>query len=213
MTNWEIYESAWTDAGPPDFYVDALLRLGDAPGQPIAWVTLWGREPESSGAAELIGVEAGAMQSSYGMGMGPLKRDRPIPTDVLRGIPYAQIMARGLFLLSQNGGPERPGDGEVSDGEIPASLALTDSEYYRSLRSEWPKGDIGELIGAVGDVYLQAVVAGTPTQKAVQDAFGVSRATAGRMISKARELGHITVQGAVGRPRKKRDDDNGKDRT
>lgn len=58
-------------------------------------------------------------------------------------------------------------------------------------REEWPNGDqLDMLLKLVTVVYNKAVDREQPARMAVANQFGVSRATAGRMISAAREAGN-----------------------
>lgn len=74
---------------------------------------------------------------------------------------------------------------------------------YESLRAEWPKGDLSKVLPEVARLYNMAAANNSPRQETVEAAFRVSKATAGRMIAKARELGYIRISGAVGRPKAK----------
>lgn len=70
---------------------------------------------------------------------------------------------------------------------------------FRELRKEWPKGDTRKVASWAGYLYAAAVADGQPATKAVEDAFGVSKATARRMIARARELDFL-ADDVVGAP-------------
>ena len=84
--------------------------------------------------------------------------------------------------------------------DLPLDDALPD---WASLRAEWPKGDLTKVLPEVARLYNTAAAHNWGRQERVQAAFDVSKATAGRMIAKARELGYIRISGAVGRPKAK----------
>lgn len=84
--------------------------------------------------------------------------------------------------------------------DLPLDDAMPD---YASLRAEWPKGDLTKVLPEVARLYNTAAAHNWGRQERVQAAFDVSKATAGRMIAKARELGYIRISGAVGRPKAK----------
>lgn len=85
-------------------------------------------------------------------------------------------------------------------GQSSVDDALPDHE---ALRREWPKGDLDKVSKEVARLYNLAAAENLARQQFVADTFEVSKATAGRMISKARELGHIRISGAAGRPKQK----------
>lgn len=71
-----------------------------------------------------------------------------------------------------------------------AQFTVGPEHNYTALREHWPDGDKRELLlSAVQHVYNRSVERQQPARKAVADRFQVSRATAGRMISAARESG------------------------
>ena len=71
---------------------------------------------------------------------------------------------------------------------------------YKELRKQWPKGDINEVCHAVAEIYNNAIEQGIHVKAAMSTSFGVSTATAGRMIAKARELGILKTVNVGGRP-------------
>ncbi|GEM_PF-6509299 len=61
---------------------------------------------------------------------------------------------------------------------------------YATLRKEWPNGNnMRGLLAVVSFIYNRAVQRELPATMQVAKAFGVSRATASRMIARAREDG------------------------
>lgn len=78
------------------------------------------------------------------------------------------------------------------------------------LRREWPHGDnLERLLIAVARVYNAAIARERPPTMAVANEFDVSRATASRMVAKARELNLELAEPAPYPGKRKRDNDNG----
>lgn len=119
----------------------------------------------------------------------------------LKEIPYGHLTFLALSSL------RHPSRAKEIYG-IQDSSALGKPEDVRrrhdfdALRKEWPKGDVPKVSKAVADVYESSTAIGLPPKKEIADYFSVSTATAGRMIAKARELGMLHSQSAVGRPKK-----------
>lgn len=195
MSNWEIYEVRPADNGS-EYIIEAWHFVDDQAGLSV-WANLRVRESGNPNQLELIGVEIGGM---HYVPMETIQQfEVPIPVDEIRSLPYAHLISRAQLLLGYKEIDEDAPDVSLNDVDL------------KALREEWPRGDVESVANTVGVLYRMAIADGSPAQKVVQDAFDVSRATAGRMISKARELGYIRVQGVVGRPRK--GNNNGKDRT
>lgn len=76
---------------------------------------------------------------------------------------------------------------------------------------EWPNGDLRKVFGPVATVYNDAVARQQPATKAVADYMEVSRATAGRIISKAREAGYQLASPVPYAGKRKRDHEQGDD--
>lgn len=174
------------DEDTPSEYTIEAWKEGD--GNVAIFANLRVREFDNPTRLELIGVEIGGMHTGT-PGSTEMTFEVPVPVEEIRDLPYSQLIARAQLLLGGRG------FGDALD------LSIEDISFDE-LRKEWPKGDVDAVSRAVGVVYRLSIVDGQPAQKSVQKAFGVSRATAGRMISKARELGYIAVQGVTGRPRK-----------
>ncbi|MGJ0183898.1 hypothetical protein [Corynebacterium glyciniphilum] len=112
-------------------------------------------------------------------------------SDLLRSVPFRRLFSQAsaeLLVRSQ-----------VSD-QVPADAVPGFLPDFREMRSEWPKGDTRQVARWAGYVYATAVADGQPANKAVEEAFGVSRTTAKRMVTLARELGFLadSVVGAPG---------------
>lgn len=101
---------------------------------------------------------------------------------------------RSLTSVSFEGQPDNPV--MSADLRVPLSqltqqaTPATAHEDVASLREEWPNGDLHRLYRELTDIYNGAMSIRTPARNAVANAFGVSRATAGRMIAAAREAGY-----------------------
>ena len=98
----------------------------------------------------------------------------------LRSLPIGRLLSQAALDVFK---VERPAE---TGGETPPD--------FRELRTEWPKGDTDRVAKWAGWLYQRAVSAGDPANKAVQDAFDVSRRTAQRMIGMARDLGYLPEQ-------------------
>lgn len=114
----------------------------------------------------------------------------------LRAIPFGQLTAMSepfIFDLENSGGFTLTSPAETD--------VLEESYDFEELRKEWPKGDLNKFSNAVADVYLSAIANSTPPKNAVAERFSTSKATAGRMIAKARDLGILNVSSVGGRPK------------
>ncbi|WP_414120835.1 hypothetical protein [Corynebacterium nuruki] len=102
----------------------------------------------------------------------------------LRDVPYRRLLSQAT----------------LDAGRRESDYRVQNPPDFKALRAEWPKGDTDEVARWAGWVYKRAVADGQPATKAVEDAFGVSRSTAKRMVALARELGFIAdhVVGAPG---------------
>lgn len=110
----------------------------------------------------------------------------PVTPKEVREFPLVQLLNQAEIALS-------------GDSQNGADAGLVN---YAALRKEWPKGDVDKVCRAVADLYHHAATINIGRQEVIEAAFEVSKATAGRMIAKARELGYIHVSSAVGRPKK-----------
>lgn len=114
-----------------------------------------------------------------------------IPADsaLLRSVPLRRLFGQATAELVQR-------HGKVSPKSQRDAVELPD---FRQLRTEWPKGDTRTVAKWAGYLYAQAVADGQPATKAVEDAFGVSKTTARRMVAMAREL-EFLADNVVGAP-------------
>ena len=94
---------------------------------------------------------------------------QPVTTELLRKIPVGQILRRAVELV-------------VTKGQSPA-------ERRDSLRPRNLDGD--DLLAYVTDSYRFGVLVGASPTQYVAERLGLSRAAAGRWISKAREEGYL----------------------
>lgn len=110
----------------------------------------------------------------------------PVTPKEVREFPLVQLLNQAEIALSCDS------QNDLDDSAV----------NYAALRKEWPKGDVDKVCKAVADLYHHAATINIGRQEVIEAAFEVSKATAGRMIAKARELGYIHVSSAVGRPKK-----------
>lgn len=129
----------------------------------------------------------------------PTAEKRPgLSPGTLRAIPYGQLTAMA-----------EPYIHDLAQSDSYSITAPTEPDVMRelfdfdALRSEWPKGDLHKVSNAVAEVYVSAIGFGEPPKPAVAEAFKTSLTTAGRMITKARELGILNVSSVGGRPKAK----------
>lgn len=195
MDGWQIFDIERAEDAADEWIIPATFEGLDDDDLQV-WVNLRVRTDDDWEQVELLTVEIGAQRVYIGK---EWELRVPIPMDAMREIPFAQLIARAQ-LIAQGHPVEMQGEA----WRVP---------HYATLRNEWPNGDVQAVVKAVADVYHRAVIYGHPAQQAVQEAFTVSRSTAGRMISKARELGMIHVSSVVGRPRRKGTSNDGEDST
>lgn len=126
----------------------------------------------------------------------------PLFARELSRVPYTRLLAQAAVELNQTEDftPEDPDD-------------MPD---FHALRAEWPNGQRADEVALwAGNLYTRAVVDGHAATKAVEDAFGVSKSTAKRMIARARDRGYLAddVVGAPvpSRKRKEPHHEQGKD--
>ncbi|WP_313094395.1 DUF6214 family protein [Corynebacterium variabile] len=126
----------------------------------------------------------------------------PLFARELSRVPYSRLLAQATVDLSRTDDftPDDPDD-------------LPD---FHALRAEWPNGQRADEVALwAGNLYTRAVVDGQAATKAVEDAFGVSKSTAKRMIARARDSGYLAddVVGAPvpSRKRKEPHHEQGKD--
>lgn len=119
----------------------------------------------------------------------------PADSDLLRGVPFRRLMTQAAADLRER---ERE---HIEHGQqtLPVDFFGGEVPDFRALRAEWPKGDTERVASWAGHLYAAAVADGQPANRAVEDAFGVSRTTAQRMIARARELGFL-ADDVVGAP-------------
>jgi hypothetical protein len=82
-------------------------------------------------------------------------------------------------------------DGPAARGTASDTLEDLSRARDRASGRQRRKAVTDELLDRVAHVYRQAIEAGRPPKKAVQAAEGVSEATAGRYIQRARERGYL----------------------
>lgn len=126
----------------------------------------------------------------------------PLFAGELSRVPYTRLLAQASAELNQTDDftPDDPAD-------------LPD---FHALRAEWPNGQRADEVAMwAGYLYTRAVVDGQAATKAVEEAFGVSKSTAKRMIARARDCGYLAddVVGAPvpSRKRKEPHHEQGKD--
>lgn len=126
----------------------------------------------------------------------------PLFARELSRVPYTRLLAQAAVELNRadNFTPDDPDN-------------LPD---FHAMRAEWPNGQrVDEVVMWAANLYTRAVVEGQAATKAVEDAFGVSKSTAKRMIARARDRGYLTddVVGAPvpSRKRKEPHHEQGKD--
>lgn len=135
----------------------------------------------------------------------------PADSDLLRGVPFRRLMTQAAASIRER---ERE---HLEHGQqtLPVDFFGGEVPDFRALRAEWPKGDIDKVASWAGHLYATAVADGQPANRAVEDAFGVSRTTAQRMIARARDRGFLAddVVGAPvpSRKRKEPHHEQGKD--
>ena len=108
----------------------------------------------------------------------------------LARVPYSR-------LLSQAGAD--PSRADIAPLTPTLSASDETPPDFHELRKEWPKGDTDTVARWAGRLYSRAVAAGDSATKAVEDAFGVSKSTAKRMVGLARDLGYLDAN-VVGAP-------------
>jgi hypothetical protein len=94
---------------------------------------------------------------------------QPVTTELLRKIPVGQILRRAVELV-------------VTKGQSPA-------EREDSLRPRNLEGD--DLLAYAAESYRFGVLLGVSPTQHVAEGLGLSRAAAGRWISRAREEGYL----------------------
>ena len=96
---------------------------------------------------------------------------------LLRDIPLNRIISQASY--------------EITTRKNVAAEMIESIPNFQALATEWPKGDIDEVAKWAGYIYLNAIKSGKPANKAVQDAYGMTRSTAQRVIKRARMIGAI----------------------
>lgn len=86
-------------------------------------------------------------------------------------------------------------------------------ELPPGLRKEWPRGDVPLVLEWVSRIYRRAVLYGDAPSKEVSKQFGVSLATAKRMVAAARESGVLQVKSQFDSRSMKGSGNNGKAKT
>lgn len=182
MNDWSLLEVEAVD-GSPGYYV--ATYFGE--GTPLLDVEItFYQQPGTRAEIARCEVGTSAIEPTRGK----------ITPGRLRAIPYGQLTAMvEPFIIEL----ETSGGFTVSG---PAHDDVLEELYdFQELRKEWPKGDLTKVSTAVADVYLSAIGNGTPPKNDVAERFNTSKATAGRMIAKARELGILKVSSVGGRPK------------
>lgn len=139
---------------------------------------------------DLVGV---AVQVAKGWGV--------VGQAIMRSIPLSEL--QGLFMdhWYEKYPPQLVGWEDYREtGKIPADV-----------RAEWPRGDKHKIIPYVQAVYNSAVARRLPATVAVGEAFGVSKATAGRIVDYVRQNGKLVDPVSYPRKQRKKDtkDDSG----
>ncbi|MGP5432475.1 DUF6214 family protein [Corynebacterium variabile] len=121
----------------------------------------------------------------------------PLFARELSRVPYTRLLAQAAVELNRadNFTPDDPDN-------------LPD---FHAMRAEWPNGQRADEVALwAGNLYTRAVVDGHAATKAVEDAFGVSKSTAKRMIARARDRGYLAddVVGAPVPSRKRKEPHN-----
>lgn len=163
MSNWK-YTTTKTEMaeGFPYFLIYAHNALYRA----IAEIHCGGTEESPNTIEVVLGITIDSDDD-----VSPLTVD----AFLLRDLPLTSLLAQARMELAGH-------TASVTDGDTP---------NFRELANEWPKGDIDEVARWAGHIYLSAIRDGIPANKAVQDAYGMTRSTAQRVIKRARTLGHI----------------------
>lgn len=163
MSNWEYVETniQYTD-GFPFFHVFAKNVAYGA----IAEILCSGSE-ESPGTLE----EVCRIYVDPDDPRGYLTAD----AFLLRDLPLKSLLAQARMDIDS----------------VPTLVGGKNVPAFMELAKEWPKGDVDEVARWAGHIYLSAIRNGNPANKAVQDAYGMSRSTASRVIRRARMLGYI----------------------
>lgn len=118
--------------------------------------------------------------------------DDAIDTTIIRKVPFLQFQSDLIEWLEKDYPTRTP---------LPLENGLVPIE----VRKQWPKGDLGQVFYYLQWVYDNAVKYNLRSTDEVARMFDVSRATAGRMIQKARAAG-ISLSTPVNSPRKGRND-------
>lgn len=107
--------------------------------------------------------------------------DAEVTGELLRLVPVASMLQECRRVLILTLPPE-----------VAPYLVEPSAERWEHLREQWPSGPQLDLaVAVVANAYRLAVAIGTPPTQHVAELFGVSRATAGRMIARARQDGHL----------------------
>lgn len=163
MSNWKYTttETKISD-GFPFFFVFAHNDLYHT----IAEIHCCGSEESPTTLEEVIGITIDSDET---------RNTIPVDSFLLRDLPLASLLAQARMEISGT----------------TASIDEGDTPDFREIAKEWPKGDIDEVARWAGHIYLSAIRDGIPANKAVQDAYGMHRSTAQRVIKRARMLGVI----------------------
>ncbi|MGX5357678.1 DUF6214 family protein [Kocuria sp. KH4] len=105
--------------------------------------------------------------------------DAEVTGELLRQVPVASMLQECWRVLLLD-----------LPAEVAPYLADPGAERWEHLRQQWPSGPESHVaVAVVAHAYRLAVATGTPPTQHVADLFTVSRATAGRMIARARRDG------------------------
>lgn len=144
--------------------------------------------------AKLLGAETAIVQVSV---QGGEDGCAVIPAARLRRIPFGQLAASIPGSTDLSGDSMSPSDDPVPVRTVAGVRGIFD---FKALRQQWPSGDLDQVAWATGALYVAAMNDGVPPKQEVASAFGVSEATAGRMIAEARKRGHLLARSVGGRP-------------
>lgn len=112
----------------------------------------------------------------------------PVTGEVLRRIPIATLARESFKTLLYL----RPTEDDECDGEVSWTGGwIPQQPLSPEIRACWPSRDLPVALRHVAMNYTLASAAGLPPTKEIELNFGVSRATAGRMISEARRRGFL----------------------
>lgn len=125
------------------------------------------------------------------------REDGPMVTgESLRSIALGEFIAEGEKFLWTN--LPDPTDGESFGGHSSYQLGSPLPDVIRDCWTASEPENINVALRWVADRYVRADATGHPPTKEVQIAFGVSRATASRMVRRSRDCGFLPSVGERG---------------